>query len=78
MLEGDIEIDESLFGHEPDPNRRRVQRQIWVIGMANRWTKVAMLFPVSVRDRHTLIRENIEEGSIIYTDAWRGYLGLSQ
>lgn len=39
--------------------------------------RTKMLTDASSKSLHGLIKENVEEGSAIYTDAWKGYNGLS-
>jgi transposase-like protein len=70
---GIVEIDESLFGRRVKYNKgKAVGRRIWIFGMVERDSNRIKLFPVSQRDRDTLIpiiQENIEKGSTIYSDA---------
>lgn len=54
--------------------------QIWIVGLVERSTDRLMLVPVNSRDSHTLhgiIAKFVKQGSTIYTDGWKGYLGLS-
>ena len=54
--------------------------QQWIFVFISEETKEARLFLVQDRTRNTLleiIRQNIIEGSLIQTDEWIGYYGLS-
>ena len=55
--------------------------KIWVLGFYQRDTKQARAFVVENRNKITLtstIRENVIEGTTIYTDFWGGYNDLSE
>jgi len=73
-LQGEVEIDESLFGrrtkyHRGDPHGLKV----WVFGMVERSTNRVKLFPVDTRDATTLmtlIKDYIAPGSNVITDGW--------
>jgi IS1 family transposase len=73
-----IEIDESQFSKRKY-NVGRTVRKLWVVGGIDVVTKEAFFVEVVRRDAVTLqqvILENVELGSTIYTDCWRGYINL--
>ena len=73
-----VEIDESVFANI---NKDGVKSKIWVLGFYERGTKEARAIHVKDRTEETLtqvILENVEEGSEVYTDFWRGYNGLKK
>lgn len=71
-----VEIDESKFGKRKYNKGHKVDG-VWVVGMVERSERRKLsLIPVEKRDRTTLnnlIKSYVKEGSIIYTDCWRGY-----
>jgi transposase-like protein/ribosomal protein S27AE len=74
-----VEIDESLFSKRKY-NVGRSVRQIWVLGGIDITTGDSFFVEVLRRDAQTLenvIRENVEIGSTIFTDGWRGYTNLA-
>ena len=74
-----IEIDESKFTKRKY-NVGRVVRDLWVVGGICRETNDVFFVIVEDRSEETLlevIMENVELGSTIYTDCWRGYLNLN-
>jgi transposase len=77
VMRGCVEIDESLFGRRIKNNRGNPRGQrVWVFGLVERQTNYLKLFPVERRDATTLtaiIRNNVEEGSTLYSDDWRAY-----
>ena len=51
-----------------------------VFGMIDRLTNDCILFPVEKRDGPTLLQiicDNVEPGSIIYSDGWAAYRQLA-
>jgi transposase-like protein len=78
-----IEIDESVFArtnnHKSGYDVNKKNAKIWVLGFYERKTNLARAFVVPNRSMETLtniIRENVHDGAIIYTDFWKGYNGL--
>ena len=82
QLEGEIEIDESLFGkktkhHRGNPN---AGLKIWVFGMIERSTNRLLLFPVCEQTKDVLvplITKYIKKGSPIFSDGWASYCDLN-
>lgn len=76
-----VEIDESKFGKRKY-ERGRLVRGVWVLGGVEKTPeRKIFLVPVERRNRETIeniISNNVHEGSIIHTDMWRGYIGLSE
>lgn len=75
-----VEVDESAFGKRKY-NRGRVSKVRWVVGGIDRQNKKCFLKVVDRRDSQTLlsvISENVEPGTTIITDMWRGYNSLEQ
>jgi transposase-like protein len=71
-----IEIDESVFCEMSVDGKKK---KIWVLGFYERGTKEARAVYIKDRTEDTLtqvILENVEVGTEIYTDFWRGYNGL--
>ena len=82
-FEGDVEIDESLFGrrckyHHGNPH---VGLKVWIFGVVERSSNRLLLFPVDQRDAETLIpiiRKHVRPGSRIFSDSWGAYGELNQ
>ena len=73
---GEVEIDESSFKKKSKYQRGRRYKNNWVFGITSRGTKKSRFFCVPDRKRETLLRiilANIEEGSTIYSDAFKSY-----
>lgn len=74
-----VEVDESVFGKRKYNRGRRTATK-WVVGGIDRTTKKCFLTFVNRRDAVTLqnvIIDNVEVGTTIYTDMWRGYINLN-
>jgi len=76
-----VEIDESKFGKRKYNRGHRVEGS-WVFGGVER-TPERRVFVTAVPDRKTktlleIIRQNVEEGSIIYSDCWAAYNGINK
>lgn len=76
-----VEIDETKMGKRKTHRGHRVEG-VWVLGGVER-TEARKMFAVAVPNRsaatlETIIDYHVRPGSIIYTDSWRGYLGLGQ
>jgi transposase-like protein len=82
VMTGSIEIDESLFGRRVKYNRGNpLGQRVWVFGLVERQTNFLKLFPVERRDATTLtkiIRDNVAEGSTLYSDDWKAYILLPE
>jgi transposase-like protein len=76
-----VEIDESKFGKRK-ANRGHHVEGVWVVGGVER-AENRRIFAEVVSDRSAatlldVIRRHVRPGSIVYTDLWRGYLGLAE
>ncbi|KCZ76982.1 hypothetical protein H311_02014 [Anncaliia algerae PRA109] len=74
-----IEADESKFGKRKYNKGHKVEG-IWVLGMVER-TIDRRIFLIAVDDRRAntlqkILSQNVTPDSILYTDCWRGYIGL--
>ncbi len=76
-----VEIDESKFGKRKYNRGHRVNGT-WIIGGVERTTeRKIFLAAIEKRNRkniNSIIEKNIIQGSIIYTDCWRGYSDLQK
>jgi len=82
-MSGSIEIDEVFLGKGSKVwNWGSIStRKQPIIGMICRETKEVRVFLVNDRKASTiyrLVKDNVLEGTTIYTDGWRGYLALGQ
>ena len=78
-----VEIDETKLGAKRKYNRGRLNPGLdtWLFGGVDRVTKKIFLRVVDDRTRNTLlpiIQENIELGTMIYSDTWAPYFTLNQ
>lgn len=74
-----VEVDESYFFHRKY-HRGRYRRGTWVVGLIERHTGRCWLEIVQRRDAQTLeqiIMNHILPGTIVVTDAWRGYVNVN-
>ncbi|KAG0417944.1 hypothetical protein DMUE_6411, partial [Dictyocoela muelleri] len=76
-----VEVDESKFGKRKYNRGHRVNGS-WILGGVERGGDRKIFLDVIERRNaiilEEVIRRRINEGSIIYTDAWRGYSNLNQ
>ena len=75
-----VEVDESYFFHRKY-HRGRNRRGTWVVGLIERETGKCWLEVVRRRDAQTLeqiITDHILPGTVVVTDAWRGYANVNQ
>jgi transposase-like protein len=90
-MEGEAEADEAFLGGEPkNMHAHRRLRKAWsdkspVLGILQRSrgenpSRVhARVIPNASRDTlHPLVKASVKPGSILYTDKWAGYRGLSE
>ena len=81
MFEGDVEIDESLFGRKIKYNKGEPKgHRIWIFGIIERSSNTLIIYPVDKRDAATLvpiIQRHVYPGSRIFSDSWGAYLGLN-
>jgi hypothetical protein len=82
MLEGEVEVDESLFArHKYHVGRVRKTMKRWVFGLRQRNSNRARFFIVNNdRSHHTLIPlilQCVRPGSTIYSDGWAAYNSLT-
>lgn len=81
VLEGEIEIDESLFGRKVKYNRGKPSgTRIWIFGLIERGSNQIILYPVDDRSADTLIPltvKHVKPGSRIYSDSWAAYNSLN-
>jgi transposase-like protein len=79
-----VEVDESLLFKRKNHAGRLLANEasgIWVVGGICRETNDCFVVPVTSRDAETLraiIEENVEPGTQVMTDCWRGYSGLGE
>lgn len=82
MFEGEVEIDESIFGakikyHKGKPRGHR----IWIFGIVERNSNRLILYPVDRRDAATLIpiiQKHVRLGATVYSDNWAAYSSLNE
>ena len=70
-----VEIDESMFARRKN-HAERVLPQQWLFGGICRQTNDCFIAPVGDRSAATLldvIKDKVAEGSVIYSDSWKGY-----
>lgn len=82
LMSGVIEVDEALIGGKERGGKRGwgAGRKTCLVGIIERGGKVKIT-PVTSRNRETifpLINQNVEKGSIINTDEFRGYNTLQE
>lgn len=75
-----VEIDETKMGKRKYHRGHRVDG-VWVVAGIER-TETAKTFAIQVEDRSAntllnIIETHVKHGSIVYTDCWKGYNGIS-
>jgi transposase-like protein len=84
-LSGWVEVDETYIGGAEEwPVGRRKGTKILVVIAAERdgagtgRIRLRVLPDASAGSLHGFIRDSVEPGSTVHTDAWQGYVGLSK
>jgi len=76
-----VEFDESLFGQRKY-HRGRLIPGVWVVGGIERTVEkrcfVQVVYDRTAATLHDIISRHVAPGSIVYTDLWRGYIGISE
>lgn len=74
VFDGDVEIDESLFGRKVKYNRGNpTGTRIWIFGIVERSSNKIIMYPVDKRDAQTLIpliEKHVAPGSCIFSNSW--------
>ncbi|VDI29312.1 Hypothetical predicted protein [Mytilus galloprovincialis] len=82
VLEGEVEIDDSLIGRKVKYNRGKPSGTIiWIFGLIERASHKLVIYPVDNRSVNTLIpliQKHIKPGYRIYSDSWAPYQTLNQ
>lgn len=76
-----VEIDETLLGRRKNHRGHFVEGAWVIVGIEQGGQRRAFSTVVDRRDANTIrevVRENVLERSTVYTDEWRGYLGLEE
>lgn len=86
-LSGRVEVDETYIGgHEPDLPGGRARGKKVLVGVAVEVRepkgfgrcRMAPLADLSAPTLHAFVKDHIEPGSLVITDGWAGYRGLSK
>ena len=86
-LAGKVEVDEMYIGgHDPDLPGGRARGKKVLTGIAVEVhepkgfgrCRMVPLADLSATTLHTFVRDHIEPGSVVITDGWAGYSGLSK
>lgn len=90
-MSGEVEVDETYIGgkarnmHKNSPKRKRLGRgrstdKTIVVGAMERGgtVRVRVAPDATRRTLHGFVREEVESGSAVYTDAWKPYIGLDR
>lgn len=76
-----VEIDESKFGKNKYHRGRPIDG-VWVVGGIERTSEKRCFLKVvhnrTAETLHDIISRHVAPGSIVYTDLWRGYTGISE
>ena len=76
-----VEVDESKFGRRKNNRGHRVDG-VWIVGVTERTSRRRIIMS-RVADRskptlHSFIRKYVKPESHIYSDKWKGYLGIEE
>lgn len=84
-LSGDVEVDETLVGGKKAGKRGRgaegktlVVIAIELMKKGTGRVRLSVIPDASKKSLTKFIKENIEEGSTLITDGWKGYTGISK
>ena len=83
VFDGDVEIDEILFGRKAKYHRgnRNVGVKVWIFGLVEWDSNHLLLFPVDQRDANTLIpiiQRHVAPGAHVFSDNWAAYSTLNE
>ena len=74
-----VELDEMRLGHKKYERGHRVDGA-WVLNGVERSAEKrkfsVVVLAQNAETLHRVISENVEEGSIVFTDGWKGYKGI--
>lgn len=74
-----VEIDETLLGRRKYNKGHHVEGVWTMVGIERTPERRAFCVVVERRDAETIrsvVRSKVREGSIVYTEEWRGYIGI--
>jgi transposase-like protein len=84
-LSGNVEVDETLVGGKKSGKRGRgaegkllVVIAVEIMEKGTGRVRLSIIPDASKRTLTKFIKENIEEGSTLITDGWKGYVGISE
>lgn len=76
----EVEVDETKMGKRKYHRGHRVEGVWCIVGVERTPERKMFVVPVKNRDSETIdsvLCDHVQEGSIIYTDCWRGYSHLA-
>ncbi|CAG2257629.1 unnamed protein product [Mytilus edulis] len=81
-FDGEVELDESLFGRKCKYHKGKdTGCKVWIFGIVERSTNRLILYPVDRRNKQTLIpliKKHVKPGATIFSDGWAAYLTLNE